>query len=81
MAKFVTFDNGIGTYMFRAIFPSITTKKEIYASVKRKLIKVLNERGIDKEEFDFEDIKEFTTITNMKEGKIYLPSNGWAWDD
>ena len=81
MAKFVTFDDGFGSYNFRAIFSSETPKKEILKSVANKMRSYLSKRGLDSTDFDFDNIKEFTTITSMREGKFYEPDFGGQWND
>lgn len=81
MAMFVIFDDGYGTYNFRAIFPSRTPKSVIYNSLSNKIKKYLKDRGRDEEEFNrFEYLKEWTSITNMREGKFYEPEH-WDWND
>ena len=75
MAKFVTFDDGCGTYNFRAIFPAKATRTEIKDTIIRKLVKDLRSKGLDKEDLPTKDeVKEWTTIRNFREGRIYEPS-------
>lgn len=81
MARFVTFDDGFGTYNFRAIFPSNTTKKEILKAVSRKMSRYLAMRGLDKDDFDWSKLNYYTTITNMKEGRFYQPEFGEQWNN
>ena len=73
MAKFVTFDDGYGTYQFRSVFPSKATKKEIYKTIERKLLRDIKRRGGDRSDFDWDNIKDWTTIRTMKDGVIYTP--------
>ncbi len=81
MPKFVTFDDGYGRFNWRAIFPSTATKKEIHKAAENKVRRELSKRGLDSTDFDFDNIKEFTTIVGYKEGKFYEPELGGQWYD
>ncbi len=84
MPKFVTFDDGCGTYNFRAIFPTSSTKTEIKKVVERKLLKNLRSRGLRKDDMPSkEEIAGWLSITGMKEGQFYEPDpyTGNQWND
>ncbi len=81
MPKFVSFDDGYGTYNWRAVFPSTTTKTEILKAVERKLLKNLRSRGYGKEDMPIKDeIRGWTSITGMKDGQFYEPEH-LQWND
>lgn len=85
MAKFVTFDNNLGTYHFRAIFPQSATKAEIETAVEKKLKQWIRKRGLDKN-IDMPPrylIKRWIKTRTMKEGSFYEPdsNSGGHWDD
>ncbi len=84
MARFVTFDDGFGTYNFRAIFPVGTTKTEIRKSVERKVYRNLLSRGLNKDDMPSkEKIRDWLNITHMREGQFYEPDrySGGQWHD
>ena len=41
----------------------------------------LSERGLTKEDFEYEDIPELTTIRGMKDGVFYEPDSFGDWVD
>lgn len=82
MAKFVEFDDGFGTYNYRAIFPSNTSIKIIKESLQRSLFVKLRKRGLGKEDMPSNnEIRDWLSITGMRDGVFYEPEwfKGRQW--